>query len=837
MASSSFHTTLFDYLRIVFHRIHWIVVLISLALITGWGWAELVMPKQYSSRMTIMVWSRDMDNPLVRRMIQPAPLGEIINTIRNKLRRDDRLRLMTCNLRFAVKEDYWREYLEPSLVDEEGLMPEPIDLMHEEIQKSWPREYTLQPENPIYAKMGRVLADGWLIVPIHVATIDTVQIDLAHIASQMDTQSLARVLVEEVAIEDSALESDRTLKDRALQNMVIRSVERGTDDRYISALQKQLLPADPNASYVKIRAAAVKALALKLEQEQAMKGGGRFTPHGAREILKELYSVKHLMEVGLYTAADDYVQGDDMRYWVTKLKNGLSVSAVRGSLMQFGYSETLHRLYRPFVREDGQNQIAHLVLEVAYAIIEAEFRTAERVLWDDALDLVEQRKDDLQKELDRINQELHNYEKLTNLQMSWLDSSLVEPATVPGAPQSYWTDQFSGLLRPSVHIQRINKHIDELVEIDKQIAQLEEEAEKLKKQIANPEQRYIEVRRLHSRRDPAEVVSLRGQLVLKQYQMRKMLLHNTMQHPQVQALQNEIDEMQAALDRYRPASTAEEVERTQNPQLAQWKGALASIEREIKGLGGRRRQIVKIIEQEKKKAERAIREQRTFEDLRVQQKDIRGKLNAIQQQEETLQAKREMSSRFDVQFQVHTDSLRPVRPDSPNVNLMQLMAVVIGVVASGCVVFLLEYTDHSIKTIEDARRHFGLPVIGTIPEFNFEQMERISKLLPRALRLNRSPRRESYPLPLDVKEPLPARERERLRSAKPLQRMIMTLVLLTLLVIGGWVLSRQLYGEGDTAAEKGGGSGKTEERMDEFGMGEDDSVDEDAEADGEAESE
>jgi hypothetical protein len=125
MATSSFQATTFDYLRVVFHRMRWIVILIFLSVSLAWVYVTFLLPKSYMSDMTVMVWSKDRDNQLVRRMISQTPLEALIDSIRSKLRVDRRLRNLACNLRFAVKEDYYARVLnQPGglmAVDEKGL--------------------------------------------------------------------------------------------------------------------------------------------------------------------------------------------------------------------------------------------------------------------------------------------------------------------------------------------------------------------------------------------------------------------------------------------------------------------------------------------------------------------------------------------------------------------------------------------------------------------------------------------------------------------------------------------------------------------------------------------
>ncbi len=53
---------------------------------------------------------------------------------------------------------------------------------------------------------------------------------------------------------------------------------------------------------------------------------------------------------------------------------------------------------------------------------------------------------------------------------------------------------------------------------------------------------------------------------------------------------------------------------------------------------------------------------------------------------------------------------------SPNVRLNLIAGAIVGVVAGIVVAFVYNYFDTSVKTLEDAERHLGLPVLGVIPQ-------------------------------------------------------------------------------------------------------------------------
>jgi len=67
-------------------------------------------------------------------------------------------------------------------------------------------------------------------------------------------------------------------------------------------------------------------------------------------------------------------------------------------------------------------------------------------------------------------------------------------------------------------------------------------------------------------------------------------------------------------------------------------------------------------------------------------------------------------------FKIVEPAIKPIKPVSPDRVKMMLMAIVVGAMIGGGLIFLLEFMDHSFKNIEDVEKHLNLPVLGTIPK-------------------------------------------------------------------------------------------------------------------------
>ncbi len=65
---------------------------------------------------------------------------------------------------------------------------------------------------------------------------------------------------------------------------------------------------------------------------------------------------------------------------------------------------------------------------------------------------------------------------------------------------------------------------------------------------------------------------------------------------------------------------------------------------------------------------------------------------------------------------IYQQASLPMVPSSPNVALNLIVGAVLGLVLGVLVALAYDYFDTSVKTLEDAERHLGLPVLGVIPQ-------------------------------------------------------------------------------------------------------------------------
>lgn len=83
------------------------------------------------------------------------------------------------------------------------------------------------------------------------------------------------------------------------------------------------------------------------------------------------------------------------------------------------------------------------------------------------------------------------------------------------------------------------------------------------------------------------------------------------------------------------------------------------------------------------------------------------------------------------------DEPQPGVLNRPKTSVNVMAGAVFGLLLGAIVAFLLEYTDDTIKTVEDVERHIALPAVGSIPWLNSAQTRQANSVEPGFLaRLN-----------------------------------------------------------------------------------------------------
>lgn len=117
-----------------------------------------------------------------------------------------------------------------------------------------------------------------------------------------------------------------------------------------------------------------------------------------------------------------------------------------------------------------------------------------------------------------------------------------------------------------------------------------------------------------------------------------------------------------------------------------------------------------------KEAEGALRS-KTEEDQKVQQalQEYTQEKARYDRLESDLIADKMRMSAPRLSIEIYNNATLPLAPSSPNYKLNLAVGAVGGLLAGILAAFIFQYFDTSVKTLEDAEQHLGLPVMGVIP--------------------------------------------------------------------------------------------------------------------------
>ena len=79
-------------------------------------------------------------------------------------------------------------------------------------------------------------------------------------------------------------------------------------------------------------------------------------------------------------------------------------------------------------------------------------------------------------------------------------------------------------------------------------------------------------------------------------------------------------------------------------------------------------------------------------------------------------------------FRIMEPAMLPLKPVSPNRRRLAMLGCAMGTLLGLSLIFLVEYLDHSLTTVEEVEHYLGLPVLGTIPRMNLRSSKRSRKV-------------------------------------------------------------------------------------------------------------
>jgi len=211
----------------------------------------------------------------------------------------------------------------------------------------------------------------------------------------------------------------------------------------------------------------------------------------------------------------------------------------------------------------------------------------------------------------------------------------------------------------------------------------------------------------------------------------ELLLKYTENHPMVKSLNERIELRSTQLEQLED-SFKENIEESMNPTYLSLLDKITQQEIRMENLLGR------IESGETQLGELQVKESKVpqlEEDNRNLVRDYEIKKNAYERVVRQIESK-DMQKRLEehgqqIKFEIRDSARLPRAPIEPNVTLIAAGGLGLGLAVGLGLVFGREYFDHSLRSVEQARSHLNIPVLGAIPVIVTEEELRRSMTVRR----------------------------------------------------------------------------------------------------------
>lgn len=212
-----------------------------------------------------------------------------------------------------------------------------------------------------------------------------------------------------------------------------------------------------------------------------------------------------------------------------------------------------------------------------------------------------------------------------------------------------------------------------------------------------------------------QIEQLQKSIVQWQVEIAVMQETFTDKHPQVTELKQKIDSAQKLLQSELTNMVAEERANVSVDPIAEWQSLVhQALELTVKLRSFEHQEMFAARKLEKFKKdnpdllEKEVKLVRLEREARIREKTYM----LLTDRYEEMQLLEQVNAK---QFRMVDKAMIPRFPISPNKKRIVTLGVILGMMLGGCVVFLLEYLDDSVRRVDDVEKRLGLPLVGSIP--------------------------------------------------------------------------------------------------------------------------
>jgi polysaccharide chain length determinant protein (PEP-CTERM system associated) len=263
----------------------------------------------------------------------------------------------------------------------------------------------------------------------------------------------------------------------------------------------------------------------------------------------------------------------------------------------------------------------------------------------------------------------------------------------------------------NVDAQKLIKFESDLIEIGIEKRITKEKLEELRRRLTADEGEYV----IHANKETDPILNdLINDLYSKQAKLDALLIDSTEDHPGVIKLRQEIELLSAQVEGQKK-KRVEMRDYELSPMLREIEADIAESETDLRQLELKEEEFGRWVTAYRKKLqslpEERLRKLKLIRDYTVDMNIY----SLLKQKRETAL----LTQRLDIdekgtRFQLLDPPQMPLGPIRPNVAIIMLLGIVMGVCMGGGLIFASEFADHSFRDITEARRYLDMPILGSI---------------------------------------------------------------------------------------------------------------------------
>jgi len=455
------------------------------------------------------------------------------------------------------------------------------------------------------------------------------------------------------------------------------------------------------------RSSAIIQVSEKAKDNPFIKGFSKSTPISVRmgSILQRVRSRSMIEEIVKELNLDEKVANQsEYQALLGTLRNSISAKISKNNLLEISCSYP-----EPEPCQKIVNLVTRKVIKENLDLQEKETETG--------IEWINKELDIYKRKLDEADEELQQFqERYAELLPEELSNRLYSSLT--------WEDPYSGSvvappfspnqLRPmgggaNIYSLRYQNYSAALVEQGMRLKELRKRRSSLLLQLEG-EDEFILTERI--RETNPVIQSLQGELTSKQVQLARLKVDSTEEHPMVQRLSQEIENLQQSIKT--SASQAIKQETTAlNPIYQGVKMQLGQTEADISATEENVELTAAMAEAAFEKMEQIPQKKKELDQIRRKNLNFARAYNNLLMKRETAYVTRRLElQERGTKFKILDNAEVPLRPFKPNRQLICLAGFFIGLFFGAALVVLAETTDHSFEEANQLREFLPIPMLG-----------------------------------------------------------------------------------------------------------------------------